>query len=247
MTETMAKPLREQPDIRKLLDLFRSAGQQPGEYETLLDYVEKAENRYNSILDELTALREKVSGIADRKHPLSVMVERLSALVTGIGAKLNALKENIVEFARNALQSTHDKGLSAIGRASEVLHLKNGLQAVSTGLEKAAAKMENLEQFHQEYKTAREENAALPPPAEESPSLSELMADVRVDFENLTPEGLNATYDALLAIGMDNDLTTNELNCLYALTEEVETMLPERNETMQVQEFELAEELDAEI
>ena len=133
MAVAAAIPLREQPDTRKLLDLFTAAGQRPErkEYEALLDYVETVENRYNSILDELTALREAVGGIAGRKNPVSIMLERLSAVVSGIGERLKAIKDSIVEFAKNTLNAARDKGLSAIGRVSEVLHIKDGLQAVS--------------------------------------------------------------------------------------------------------------------
>jgi hemoglobin-like flavoprotein len=248
MAGAMSVPLREQTDVRKLLNLFR-AGQQSErqEYETLLDYVETVENRYNSILDELTALRETVRGIADRKNPVSIMVEHLSSVVSGIGARLKAIKDSIVEFAQNTLNAARDKGLSAIGRASEVLHIKDGLQAVSNGLGKAAARMESLEQFHQEIKATREDTAVLPPPAVESASLSDLLADTRMDFENLTPDELKATYDKLLAIGMNNDLTSNELTCLQYLTEEAEKLLPERDETAQTQEREQAEEQGEEI
>jgi hypothetical protein len=245
----VAISMREQPDVRKLLDFFGAAGRQSErqEYEALLDYVETVENRYNSILDELTALREAVSGIADRKSPVHIMVERIVSFISGIGAKLKEIKDNIVESVKNALNSARDKGLSAIGRASEVLHIKDGLQAVSNGLGKAAAGLANLEQFHQEIKAAREDAAVLPPPAVESVSLSDLLADTRVDFENLTLDELKATYDKLLAIGMDNDLTSNELTCLQYLTEEAETLLPELDTAEPSQELEQAEEQGEEI
>jgi hypothetical protein len=167
--------------------------------------------------------------------------------VSGIGARLKAIKDSIVEFAQNTLNAARDKGLSAIGRASEVLHLKDGLQAVSNGLGNAAARMANLEQFHQEIKAAREETAALPPTAAESVTLSDLLADTRVDFENLTPDELKATYDKLLEIGMDNDLTPNELTCLQYLTDEAEALLPERDSAEPSQELEHAEEQGDEI
>lgn len=232
MAGTLATPLREQPDIIKLLDFFKTPGHESEhqEYAALLDYVETVENRYTSILDELTALREQISGIADKKNPTAVMVERLSSVVSGIGERLKALKDSIVEYAQNTFNAAKDKSLSAVGAVSGFLHIRDGLQAVSNGLGKAAVAMGTLEQFHQEIAAARKESEPIPPANAESVSLAELLTDVRVDFENLSTEELKTTYEKLLAIGMDNDLTANELACLQYLAEDAESLLPERGD-----------------
>jgi uncharacterized phage infection (PIP) family protein YhgE len=206
MAEAMTMPLRGNPDVMKLLDLFKTNGYESEhqEYSALLDYVETVENRYNSILDELTALREQISGIADRKNPLAIIAERISSVVSGIGAKLKAIKDSIVEFAQNTLGAARDKGLSAVGAVSGKLHIRDGLEAISKGLGKAAATMESLEQFRQErvaVKNAAEAAEIVLPTTAQTVSLSELLGDPRVAFENLSPDELKVTYGKLLSIG----------------------------------------------
>jgi uncharacterized phage infection (PIP) family protein YhgE len=240
MAEAMTMPLRGNPDVIKLLDLFKTNGYESEhqEYSALLDYVETVENRYNSILDELTALREQISGIADRKNPLAIIAERLSSAVSGLGAKLKAIKDSIVEFAQNTLGAARDKGLSAIGAVSGKLRIRDGLEAISKGLGKAAATMESLEQFRQERVAVKDAAEAAAPTAAQTVSLSELLGDTRVDFENLSPDELKATYGKLLSIGMDNDLTASELSCLQYLTEEAESLLPDRDDAGRAHESE---------
>jgi len=110
------------------------------------------------------------------------------------------------------------------------------------GLNKAVARVENLEQHNrekavehengeQETMEAAEENQAV--------SLSELLSDTRMDFENLSQEELKEVYEELLAIGMDNDLTTNENTCLQNLVDEVSDLLPDHGEYEPAQEAEI--------
>jgi hypothetical protein len=233
----------------ELLELLNRPGyeSQRREYTSVLDYVDALTNQYNSIMAELADLKERVSGITDKKNPIAVMVERLSSVVSGIGDRLKAIKDRIVEFAKDTLDAAKDKSLSALGAVSDKLHIQNGLEAVSKGLGKAAATLETYEHFHQERMTARESVEATPPTAEQAVSLADLLEDTRVDFENLSPEELKATYDKLLAIGMNNDLTANELNCLQYLTEDAESLLPERGEADHSQEVELEQEQGEEM
>jgi hypothetical protein len=232
MAVAMALPLRDHPDILKLLDLMEAPDYQSERqgFMSLLDYTDALTNQYNNIMGELADLKERVSGITDRKNPLAVMVDSLMSVVSGIGEKLKALKDSIVEFATNTLDAAKDKGLSALGAVSEKLHIHEGLEAISKGLGSAAAKCESLEQFHQERVAVREAANEAQAHVEEAVSLSDLLGDLRMDFENLSPDELKATYDKLLDIGMNNDLSANELNCLQYLTESAESLLPDRGE-----------------
>ena len=66
-----------------------------------------------------------------------------------------------------------------------------------------------------------------------------------MDFENLSLDELNEVYAKLLAIGMNNNLSANENICLQYLTEEVESLLPDRGEveTAHENELDLGEEI----
>jgi len=254
MAGAIALPISNHPDVKKLLELMQGPDYQSERqgFMSLLDYTDALTNQYNSIMDELTDLKERISGIADKKNPLAVMVDSLMSVVSGIGEKLKALKDSIVAFATNTLDAAKDKGLSALGAVSEKLHIHEGLEAISKGLGQAAAKCESLEQFHQERVMARETVEEAQPTAEQSASLSELslselLEDMRMDFENLSPEELKVTYEKLLDIGMNNDLTANELNCLQYLTENAESLLPDRGEADTALEVENELDLGDEI
>ena len=237
MAEALALNLRDDPSIKSLLDLLNTPGHESEqkEFMSILDYFEALSGKYESVLTRLDAISEKL----DKKNPL---FERLSSVVSGIGEKLKALKDSIIDFAKNTLESAKNMGLSAVGAVSEKLHISEGLEAVSKGLGKAAAGCETLEHFHQERAAMREA-------ADETPSVSlaELLSDTRVDFENLSQDELTALYEKLLAIGMDNDLSAHENTCLQFLTEEVESLLPDRGESEHTQEHESEMDIGEEI
>jgi len=262
MAETLTISPHDNTDIKELLELLKSPGfqTQRKEYESLLDGVKTIAKQYNSILTELDALKEKVSRITDKKNPLHIMADNLDKLAADIGEKLKNLKYGILSFTRNAIDTAKEKGMSALGSVFATLHVKDGLQAISNGLaksveglNKAVTRVDSLEQFHRERiaprETAEESQTAEETISteEQAASLAELLSDTRMDFENLPPEELKATYEKLLAIGMDNGLTANENVCLQSIVDEISDLLPDHGEYEQAQELELAEEQGEEI
>jgi len=230
----LAIPMRDDPDVLKLLDLLNTPGYQAEKqgFSSLINYVDVISEQYNNILTELTDLKDRIGDITDKKNPLAVMVERLSSVVSGIGERLKAIKDSIVGFCKDTLDAAKDKGLSALGAVSETLHIHEGLEAISKGLGTAAAKCENLEKFHQERVALHEavESAESTAPPETTVSLADLLADTRIDFENLTPDELEMTYARLLEIGMNSDLSASESDCLQDLIDDAESLLPNRDE-----------------
>jgi hypothetical protein len=233
-------PIHDNTDVKKLLDFLNAPDyeEQRTEYVALLDYAEAITKQYNSILTELATLKEKVSGITDKKNPLAVMVESLDNLAAEIGKKLDKMKEDIVSFTKNALDTVKEKGLSALGSVFGFLHVKDGLQAMSKvlsksveSLNKAVMRVDNLEKHNQEKTAAPIINEEPRTPIEaQTVSLATLLADTRMDFENLSPDELKTVYEKLLAIGMDNDLTANENICLQGLVDDITEMLPNHGE-----------------
>lgn len=147
------------------------------------------------------------------------------------GATCTLRDPSIVDFAKNTLNIAKDKGLSALGATSDFLHIQDGLEAVSKSLGKAAVRMEHLEQFHLD----RVE--------------SKLLSDFELpsDFSVLPQDELKVLYEKLLIIGMDGDLTATENAIVQDMVEEVELLLPERDETVAEQEIEIESEQDTEI
>jgi uncharacterized phage infection (PIP) family protein YhgE len=234
---TAALSLRENPDVMKLLESMKTPrlkSHQQG-FLALLEYTDALTNQYNSILDELSGLKERIGGIADKKSPLANMVEKLDTLTTDVGEKLNSFKNGITSFCKDALEAIKDKGLSALDKVFSVLHVKDGLQAMSKAcaktlesLDKAVARCDSLEKHCQERASANVN--AETPTTDQRTNLSDLLGDTRLDFENLSQEELKTVYEKFLAIGMDNGLTANENTCLQSLTEDVEALLPDRGD-----------------
>jgi hypothetical protein len=257
MAEALSASLYDNPDIKELLELLKSPGfqAQRKDYESLLDGVETIVKQYNNILTELDALKEKVGKITDRKNPLVGMTEHLESLASGIGEKLKSLKDGILSFTGNALETVKEKGLSALGAAFGFLRVKDGLLAMSGGLAKSAAalnkavaRVDSLDR-HNRDKAARHETGETSETDEEEPAvgLTALLSDTRMDFENLAPDELKAVYEKLLAIGIGNSLTANENDCLQYLVGEVSELLPDHGEGEAVREAEIETEQGEEM
>ena len=171
----------------------------------------------------MSELKEKINGMSNRRNPVAVMAEHLGSIVAGIGEKLKALKDSIVEIAQNTLEAAKEKSLSAAGAVAGTLHIHEGLEAVSKGLGNAAAKVGNLENFHMERV--------------ESKLVSEF--EIPSELGSLSQGELNEVYAKLLDIGMNEDLSSAENTIVQDLVEEIEGMLPERdNEFEQTREYE---------
>jgi len=233
MSEALVLPMRETPEVKRLLELMDASGNQAQRQEliSMVNYVDILTNQYNTIMKELTELKEKVGGITDKKNPLSVMMEHLTNVVADIGAKLKALKDSIIEFANNTFDTAKDKGLSAVGAVAGALHIHEGLEAISKGLGNAAAKVENLENFHHERM--------------ESKLLTEF--EIPAELGSLSMDELKAVYAKLLDIGMNEDLSSAENAVLQDMVEEIEGMLPDSGEFTQANEAEIEAEQGAEM
>jgi DNA gyrase/topoisomerase IV subunit A len=226
--------MHDDPDVQNMLDLLSAPGlhEQKQHYTSILDYVDNLSNQYDSIMEKLSEMTEKLGDITERKNPFSVMVERLTNMVSAIGEKLKALKDSIMEFTKNTLEAAKDKSLSAAGAVAGTLHISEGLEAISKSLDKAAAKVENAEQFHLDRV--------------ESNFLAEY--EIPSDFTALSQDELKQEYTRLLKIGMDGDLSGIEYELLRDMIDEIEPMLPEQAaEPQPAQELESEADLGEEI
>ena len=230
MAAVSASSLRDNPDILNLLNLLSAHEYQSQrqEFASMLGYFDILANHYNSLVAQIAELNEKVSDLSERKNPFAIMLEHMKNIVSGIGEKLQAIKDNIVDFSKNVFETAKNKSLSAAGAAAGALHIGEGLQAVSETLNRAAGKFENLELFHME--------------CVESKLLAKL--EIPSDLELLSQDELKTVYAKILDIGMDDDLSSGENAFLQDMTEEIESMLPERGNFEKPQEQ--AQEAEAE-
>jgi hypothetical protein len=150
------------------------------------------------------------------------MVESLAGVVSGIGAKLKTMMNNIIGFAQDTLEAAKDKSISAIGAVAGTLHITEGLEAISRSLDKAADKLENAEQFHVERV--------------EKSLLAEF--EIPTNLESLQHDELKVVYGKLLALGMSGDLTATENAVVKDLVDLIDDMLPETERSEPAQELE---------
>jgi len=216
MAVAAAPSLRENPNVLNLLDFFNRPEYQSQrqEFNSILDFYDILNSHYNSLNTKMAELNDKVSEISDRKNPFTIMLEHMGNIVSSIGEKLKAIKDNIVDFSKNVFESAKNNTLSAVGVVAGTLHIGEGLQAISESLNKAAARVENLELFHAECM--------------ESKLLTKF--EIPSDFESLSQDELKTLYTKVLDIGMNEDLSSGENAFLQDIVEEIESMLPERVE-----------------
>ena len=223
----LALLMRENPDIKRTIDLLESQNNQTQQQEFifLLNHYETLTNQYNALMEKMNTLNEKVNEINDKKSPLAVMLDHMGNILAGIGKMLKSVTDSIFEFSKNTIDAAKDKSLSAVGAVAGTLHISEGLQIISESLNKAAAKVENLELFHEE--------------CAESKLLTKF--ETPSSLESLSQDELNTLYDKILDIGMNDDLSSGENAFLQVVTEEIESLLPERAEFEQAKdrEFEL--------
>jgi len=233
MAEVLMFGLRDNPDIIKLFDLFDAPDYESErqEFTSILNYCESLTNQYNALITQMNAMNEKIKSLTDKKNPFTVMVEHVTNVVAGFGEKLKAIKDSIVGFAKNTLEAVRDKGISAVGAVSGALHIHEGLDVICRGLDKAAAKAENLEMFHRD----RVEKKLF------------IELEIPSDLSSLSQSELKAVYEKLLDMGMNADLSSCENVIVKDLVEKIENMLPERVEKEHSREVEVETEQSEEL
>jgi ABC-type transporter Mla subunit MlaD len=236
-----ALPMRDNPQIKSFLTLLDTPEYQSERqgFISLMDYTDTLSEQYNTIIKELADLKERLGDMGDKKNPLTAMVEYLSGIIAGIGDKLKAIKDSIINFAQNTLESVKDKGLSAVeavkdtsvsayetvrdksistvGAVANTLHIHEGLETIGRSLYNAAAKVENIENFYIERV--------------ESKLLEEF--ELPANFNALSKDDLREVYAKLLDIGMNADLSLCEYKIVQDLLEAIEDTMPEINHSFE--------------
>lgn len=136
----MSQPIEDDRGVKDFIDYFNDPNYkvQKQDYMALIEYVSAAEKQYDSILSELNALKEQLGGIHDKKNPLTSMMENTQENVLGIGLKLNGIKDRIITFTQNALDTVKDKGLVVLNEISGFFKIKESLQSLNESLTKMA-------------------------------------------------------------------------------------------------------------
>ena len=135
--------LEQDVDIARVLNLFEAHGRQGGARElgAVLGYVALMEKQLAAVREELRGVREELAGLrqpgpaaAERQK----LAERLEDVVQAARQKLDEVKQGIVQWAKDTASAVKQAGATALDGTVRVLHVRQGLQAVSTGMKHAA-------------------------------------------------------------------------------------------------------------
>lgn len=139
------RPLRSDPAVRELLALMR-AHNSPGQEDFLavLREVERMEQQLASAVEELAAMRKELAQAREGpvKRALTKAVQGLERGVSTLTERLNALRESIVDSCRQAVAAFRERGASALAQASQFLHIRSALGAVSRAADYAIGRCE---------------------------------------------------------------------------------------------------------
>lgn len=142
LEDNMISPLlKNNQSVTDFIEYLHNSGfeENKQDFVELIKYVDTVEKKYDAILTELNALKEQLGEIHDKKNPMFSVVKDTQEKVIDIGQKLNALKDNIITFTQNALETVKEKGLVALNEVTGFLKIKDGLQLLNSSLDKMAA------------------------------------------------------------------------------------------------------------
>lgn len=145
MSSTMAAtapPLTENDHIKELLTILAQSrkGAAAKEFLAVLSYVGAMENQLNSAASELQNIRQELGAMREaQNHPVRTAMQNaadaLEAKLSEARSHLEALKQSIIEGAKNAVAAFKEHGISALDKLASFFHIKDGLTALRGNLQ----------------------------------------------------------------------------------------------------------------
>lgn len=157
-----ALPLMENEHVKELLGVMKENSLNTKDLLEVFGYVGKLEGQLVTMSGELSAIRQELADIRDAqehpaKHALENTAQTMEKTISGMSARLEEVKTNIIEGCKNAVAAFKEKGISALSNLASFFHIKDGLQSMKEGLEgnirtsdKAIARIESIsDTFHE--------------------------------------------------------------------------------------------------
>lgn len=136
--------LEQDVDIARMLELLKAHGR-PGvstDLMAVLGHMALMEKQLAAVTEELRGVRAE---LAELRQPSPVvaekqkLAERLEGAVSAAREQLDAMKQSIVQWAKDTLAAVKQVGINALDGAVRTLHMREGLEAIGSGLKNAAA------------------------------------------------------------------------------------------------------------
>ena len=142
--EALVIPLRDDPYVAELLRAMEAEKIEIPAFTSLLKHVAAVEEQLKSVTGDLQGIQKTLYDIQERqKHPISSffhrMVDNMKTMIADVRAELGALKQSIIEGAKQALAAIKEKGLSALNGIMRFFKVKDNLNAMRDKLDTAIA------------------------------------------------------------------------------------------------------------
>jgi len=120
------------------------------------NFVKRAEDKIADMKSQLDEMKEIQN--QPIKKTLQNAIKNLEKLVAGIKGMINELKNNIINGCKNAVEAFKEHGAAALDKLASFFHVKDGLQNISTNIDKMIEANDNavnkINTFANEYHKA---------------------------------------------------------------------------------------------
>ncbi len=163
MAEQNAVPLMENEHVKELLAIME-ANNMPDRRDLLavLNQVSAMEKQLNAAVAELAAMRRELNKARKQFHPvktaLQIVVEKLDENVAALRERLDAVKQNVIQGCKNAVDAFREKGIVALDNIARFFKIRPMLESMRDDLGKSIrfseATISNIELVSTEYHEA---------------------------------------------------------------------------------------------
>ncbi len=137
--------------LQTLAEISKSEQEQ---FKSLIDSITSMETGYKQLLSEVRELKECLQS-GSKESIATKLVNNAESNISKIGSKLEELKESVITFSKNSLESLKTKSLFKLNDCIQFLKIKDKLENISKSLENSIAdtqkSIEKIEDISNEY------------------------------------------------------------------------------------------------
>lgn len=139
MNDAASVPLMENQHVKELLSIMKANRMDSGELLAVLRYVGMVEGQLDKAVGELTAMRRELNDMREvQNHPVKTALQNaihsLEEKIAVMRERLDAVKADIIEGAKNAVAAFKEKGISVLNGLASFFRIKGGLNALRDSL-----------------------------------------------------------------------------------------------------------------
>lgn len=144
MTEQSTVPLLENEHVKELLSIME-ANNAPDRKDLLavLGQVGAMERQLDAAVKELAAMRRELNEAREQAHPvltaLQNAVKTMEKNVASLRERLDAVKQNVIEGCKNAVDAFREKGISALDNIARFFKVRPILESMRGSVTRSIA------------------------------------------------------------------------------------------------------------